>query len=132
MSFVLWCLFVGWANRAMLLSGLAETLLSLGLFASAISPAGSMWAAISAKRRAKQNRTDEPVVSHWTAGFSESLKNLHWWQCTANMFVKTEAWLWYLAYTLFKSMCLVLMFVVIYRGCILQCQVMSWANTAYA
>lgn len=73
MSFVLWCLFVGWANRAMLLSGLAETLLSLGLFASAISPAGSMWAAISKKRRAKQNSSDEPAVSHWTAGFSERL-----------------------------------------------------------
>ncbi|HBV63557.1 MAG TPA: hypothetical protein DEF45_11095 [Rhodopirellula sp.] len=73
MSFVLWCLFVGWANRAMLLSGLAETLLSLGLFASAISPAGSMWTAFSTKRQAKRNGSDYPVVSHWTAGFSQRL-----------------------------------------------------------
>ncbi len=73
MSFLLWCFFVGWANRAMLLSGLAESLLSLGLFAAAISPAGSMWTALSTKRHAKQNSSDELSVSHWTAGFSERL-----------------------------------------------------------
>ena len=72
-GFLLWCLVVGWANRAMLLSGLAETLLSLSLFAAAISPAGSAWTAFSAKRQANRNRSDEPVVSHWTAGFSERL-----------------------------------------------------------
>jgi len=73
MGFLLWCLFVGWANRAMLLSGLAETLLSLGLFAAAISPAGSAWTALSEKRQAKRNNSDDLLVSHWTAGFSERL-----------------------------------------------------------
>ena len=37
-GFGLWLLFVGWANRSMILSGLAETLISLGLFAAAIAP----------------------------------------------------------------------------------------------
>ena len=72
-SILLWCLFVGWANRAMLLSGLAETLLSLGLFAAAISPAGSFWTALSATRRAKRESSSGDVVMHWTAGFAERL-----------------------------------------------------------
>jgi hypothetical protein len=73
MSFLLWCLFVGWANRAMLLSGLAETLLSLGLFAAAISPAGSAWTALSVMRHQKRNSSNEHLARHWTAGFSERL-----------------------------------------------------------
>ena len=73
MGFLLWCLFVGWANRAMLLSGLAETLLSLGLFAAAISPAGSAWAALSVKRKINRNTSEGSLDSHWTAGFSERL-----------------------------------------------------------
>ncbi|MGI9471617.1 MAG: hypothetical protein ACR2NZ_08815 [Rubripirellula sp.] len=39
LAFGLWLLVVGWANRSMLLSGLAESLLSMGLFAVAIAPA---------------------------------------------------------------------------------------------
>lgn len=69
MSFLLWCLFVGWANRAMLVSGLAETLLSLGLFAAAISPASSVWSALFTKRNSRVGH----LATHWTAGFSERL-----------------------------------------------------------
>ena len=61
---MLWLFLVGWANRAMIVSGLAETLLSLGLFASAIAPPASCW-------RRKGNADDEPV--HWLAGFSQRL-----------------------------------------------------------
>ena len=46
-AFALWAMLVGWANRAMILSGLTETLLSLGLFAAAIAPAAPAWAADS-------------------------------------------------------------------------------------
>jgi hypothetical protein len=42
-AFALWAMLVGWANRAMILSGLTETLLSLGLFAAAIAPAAPAW-----------------------------------------------------------------------------------------
>ncbi len=42
-ALALWALLVGWANRAMILSGLTETVLSLGLFAAAIAPAASAW-----------------------------------------------------------------------------------------
>ncbi|MCH1438062.1 MAG: hypothetical protein L7W43_00290 [Rubripirellula sp.] len=73
MSFLLWGLFVGWANRAMLLSGLSETLLSLGLFAAAISPAGNAWSVFTVKRPLTKNRSNEPLATHWTAGFSERL-----------------------------------------------------------
>jgi hypothetical protein len=62
----LWLLLVGWANRAMILSGLAETLLSLGLFASAIAPPQSSWRFL----RRKDPQNDQP---HWTAGFSQRL-----------------------------------------------------------
>ena len=72
-SFVLWLLFVGWANRAMLLSGLAETRLSLALFAAAISPAGNAWAALSGKRKGTRTTGDDHANVHWTAGFSERL-----------------------------------------------------------
>lgn len=37
-AFALWACLVGWANRAMILSGLTETLLSLALFTVAIAP----------------------------------------------------------------------------------------------
>ncbi|MCG8649384.1 MAG: hypothetical protein MI861_06110 [Pirellulales bacterium] len=40
---LLWGLLVGWANRAMTLAGLTETLLSLALFAAAIAPPASCW-----------------------------------------------------------------------------------------
>ncbi len=60
----LWLLLVGWANRAMILAGLTESLLSLGLFASAIAPPGSLWAI-----RSKPPRS----TSQWTAGFSQRL-----------------------------------------------------------
>ncbi|MFK8110906.1 MAG: hypothetical protein AB8B91_01815 [Rubripirellula sp.] len=56
-SWALWLLFVGWANRAMFASGLTESLLSLGLFASAIAPS----------KPRSSNPTD------WTANFSERL-----------------------------------------------------------
>ena len=72
-SFLLWFLFVGWANRAMLLSGLSETLLSLGLFAAAISPAGHAWSVISAMRKTGLGTDTEQADEHWTAGFSERL-----------------------------------------------------------
>lgn len=61
---VLWLLLVGWANRAMVLAGLTESLLSLGLFAAAIAPPGSLWAI-----RSKPQRS----TLHWTAGFSQRL-----------------------------------------------------------
>ena len=72
-SFLLWFLFVGWANRAMILSGLAETLLSLALFAAAISPAGNAWVALSSKRKQVVENDADELVMHWTAGFSERL-----------------------------------------------------------
>ena len=62
----LWLLLVGWANRAMIISGLAETLLSLGLFASAIAPPQSSWGFLFA-------RGDRGDQIDWTAGFSERL-----------------------------------------------------------
>ena len=72
-SFLLWFVFVGWANRAMLLSGLSETLLSLGLFAAAISPAGHAWSVISSTRKMGHRKEAEQADEHWTAGFSERL-----------------------------------------------------------
>jgi hypothetical protein len=62
----LWLLLVGWANRAMILSSLAESLLSLGLFASAIAPPGCCW-----RSSWKTDSQDDQL--HWTAGFSERL-----------------------------------------------------------
>ncbi len=61
---VLWLLLVGWSNRAMILAGLTESLLSLGLFAAAIAPPGSLWASWSKRQR---------FALHWTAGFSQRL-----------------------------------------------------------
>ncbi len=55
MPWLLWLVFVGWANRLVILAGISETLLSLGLFAAAIAPPAS-W------------RGDER--SDWKAGFS--------------------------------------------------------------
>jgi hypothetical protein len=48
----------------MILAGLTESLLSLGLFASAIAPPGALWATWSKRQR---------CVLHWTAGFSQRL-----------------------------------------------------------
>ncbi|MDF1841178.1 MAG: hypothetical protein P1U77_07060 [Rubripirellula sp.] len=56
---LLWIFVVGWANRAMLLSSLTESALSLGLFATAIAPPGP----ITAKSLAADRK-------HWTAGFA--------------------------------------------------------------
>jgi hypothetical protein len=63
-GWLLWLLLVGWANRAMIVSGLAETLLSLGLFAAAIAPSAPSWPR-------KQNANHESV--DWLAGFSQRL-----------------------------------------------------------
>lgn len=54
-QFLLWAMLVGWANRAMILSGLTETLLSLGLMAVAIAPPGKAWG------------DPEQQKPHWTA-----------------------------------------------------------------
>jgi hypothetical protein len=62
----LWLLLVGWANRAMIVAGLTETLLSLGLFASAIAPPQSSW-------RSWGRQRDDRGQIDWTAGFSERL-----------------------------------------------------------
>lgn len=59
-AFALWAMLVGWANRAMILSGLTETLLSLGLFAAAIAPAAPAWAS-------------QPQNVHWTARLARQL-----------------------------------------------------------
>ena len=72
-SFLLWCLLVGWANRTMLLSGMAETLLSLGLFAAAIAPAEKMWTGIAVKQIQSSQTTRGSLLQHWTAGFAERL-----------------------------------------------------------
>ncbi len=61
---MLWIVFVGWANRAMILSGLAETLLSLGLFAVAIAPQSNYKWPMAATQGAP---------AHWLARFAERL-----------------------------------------------------------
>ena len=58
-AWLLWIFLVGWANRAMLLSSLTESALSLGLFAAAIAPPGPI-----IPRKHSQDR------NHWTAGLS--------------------------------------------------------------
>lgn len=58
-AWILWLLLIGWANRAMLLSSLTESALSLGLFAAAIAPP----APILPRSHAEDRR-------HWSAGFS--------------------------------------------------------------
>jgi hypothetical protein len=64
---LLWLLLVGWANRAMILSGLTETLLSLGLFAAAIAPPAPSW-----QRTPSANDENDEFVD-WRAGFSQRL-----------------------------------------------------------
>ncbi len=59
-AWFLWLLFVGWANRAMILSGLAETMISLGLFAAAIAPPAPLWCKDQEQR-------------HWTAQLATRL-----------------------------------------------------------
>jgi len=56
---LLWLAFVGWANRAMLVSGLTESLFSLALFAAAIAPPIPL--------KAGRDRID------WTAQLSQRL-----------------------------------------------------------
>lgn len=65
-GWAIWLLLVGWANRAMIVSGLAETLLSLGLFASAIAPSQSCW-----ERFRGQDDGDDR--GDWKAGFAQRL-----------------------------------------------------------
>lgn len=62
---VLWLWLVFWANRAMLLSSLTETALSLGLFASAIAPPAAI-----IPRRQSDDRSD------WKAGFASRLMSV--------------------------------------------------------
>jgi len=64
-AWVLWLMLVFWANRAMLLSSLGESLLSLGLFAAAIAPP----AAVIPKRGTEEER-------HWSAGFAARLMSV--------------------------------------------------------
>lgn len=63
-AWVLWLLLIGWANRTMILSSLTESLLSLGLFAAAIAPAGPMLERADEKRQ------------HWSAGFANRLMSV--------------------------------------------------------
>ena len=69
---MLWIVLVGCANRAMILSGLTESLLSLGLFATAIAPAGS-----SLNRPGLQKDSSSgdwrPSSGDWRSGFSQRL-----------------------------------------------------------
>lgn len=66
-AFGLWLLLVGWANRSMVLSGLSESLLSLGLFAAAIAPPQ---AAVPAFARLGGRVTGG---KEWSARFSQRL-----------------------------------------------------------
>ena len=73
-AWLLWASVVAWANRSMFLSGIAETLLSLGLFATAIAPPVPAKNLLSAgvllgARRARSD-TDANLVRHWSAGFA--------------------------------------------------------------
>lgn len=47
---LLWLLVVGWANRLMIVSGLGETLLSLGLFCLCVGAIGPKWTSHFAQR----------------------------------------------------------------------------------
>lgn len=64
-GWILWLLVVGSANRAMILSGLAESFLSLGLFASALAPPAKAWTAFT--------RDDNAAKVTWLAGLAERL-----------------------------------------------------------
>lgn len=61
---LLWLLFVGWANRTMFAGGLAETLISLGLFAAAIAPPRILFGS---------NSLGQEDMRCWTANFAERL-----------------------------------------------------------
>lgn len=61
-AWALWLVMVGWANRAMFLSGLEETLLSLSLFAAAIAAPGSGW-----------HRGELAKETDWSNGFARQL-----------------------------------------------------------
>ena len=65
---MLWLLLVGWANRAMMLSSLAETLLSLSWFALAIAPATSPASWLTRSDAANRNAS-----FHWTNRFAQRL-----------------------------------------------------------
>lgn len=68
-AFAFWLVFVGWANRTMFVGGLAETLLSLALFASALS--GLARPALLERRDPSESGLCRR--QHWTAGFSQRL-----------------------------------------------------------
>ncbi len=59
---VLWGIVVSMTNRSLFLAGLAETLLSWGLFAAALAPPAACW-----------YRSSGDVVRCWTAGLSRRL-----------------------------------------------------------
>lgn len=63
-GWLLWLVFVGWANRSMLLAGLSDTLLSLALFGLAIAPPAPAWVAW---------RNAAPRRLHWSNGFAQRL-----------------------------------------------------------
>ncbi len=76
----LWIVFVGWANRLMLLAGVTEILLSLGLFAAAVAPPA---AAVGSERR------------DWKAGFSLRLNAVQitlFAACTIATMLAGSAW----------------------------------------
>ncbi len=73
-TWCLWMLLVGWANRAMILSGLTETLLSLGLFAAAIAPPASAWGRTrSGNPEPDEQHKQDGAEQHWSARFSMRL-----------------------------------------------------------
>jgi len=72
-GFLLWGLFVGWANRTLMLSSLAETLLSLSLFAVAIAPAWSPMRWFRHASRDAPSSDDSMPGIHWTNRFAERL-----------------------------------------------------------
>ena len=85
-GWILWIVFVGWANRLILLSGLVETLLSLSLFALAIAPPTD-W---------KNFRNSASGRSYWSTGFAMKLMSLQFTVIavltTANMLAGNVWW----------------------------------------
>ena len=73
-AWLLWASVVAWANRSMFLSGIAETLLSLGMFATAIAPPVPAKKLLPVGGPLKGRRADPGIdadsVRHWSAGFA--------------------------------------------------------------
>ncbi|TWU02799.1 hypothetical protein [Stieleria varia] len=74
-QWILWGVLVGWANRIVMLSGLVETLLSLGLFATAIGPPTSIVGLLSvgASRSGDPGSDPPQQPADWTVGFATRL-----------------------------------------------------------